>query len=53
MPEGMFQITESNLASGPPNTLKTIELDGFIKEKQVDPMYYQKHYFIANSYFAI
>jgi DNA end-binding protein Ku len=46
VPGGMIPITESDLASIPLTTLKTIELNRFIKEKQVDPIYYQKPYYL-------
>jgi len=43
---GIIPVTDSDLASVPLPSLKTIELDGFIKEKQVDPMYYHKPYYL-------
>lgn len=45
-PDGIITLTAADLASVPLPTLKTIELDGFIKEKQVDPMYFQKPYYL-------
>jgi DNA end-binding protein Ku len=44
--KGMIPVTESDLASIPLASLKTIELDGFIKEQKVDSMYYQKPYYL-------
>ena len=43
---GIITITDKDLASVPLPSLKTLELDGFIKEKKVDPMYYQKPYYL-------
>ncbi|OPX87350.1 MAG: putative DNA repair protein YkoV [Pelotomaculum sp. PtaB.Bin104] len=43
---GMIAIDEDELAAIPLPTLKTLELDGFIKEKKVDPMFYQKPYYL-------
>lgn len=43
---GMIPITENDLASVPLASLKTIELDGFIKEQKVDSMFYQKPYYL-------
>lgn len=43
---GMIPITEGDLASIPLASLKTIELDGFIKEQKVDSMFYQKPYYL-------
>lgn len=45
-PEGIITVTEGDLASVPLASLKTIELAGFIKEKKVDPMFYQKPYYL-------
>jgi len=46
VPGGMITVTDNDLASIPLPSLKTIELEGFIKEKQVDPMYFQKPYYL-------
>lgn len=46
VPGGIITVTDNDLASIPLPTLKTIELDGFIKEEQVDPMYFQKPYYL-------
>lgn len=45
-PDGIIAVTEGDLASIPLQSMKTIELAGFIKEKKVDPMLYQKPYYL-------
>jgi len=45
-PGGMIIVNENDLASIPLQSLKTIELDGFIKEKDVDSIFYQKPYYL-------
>jgi len=44
--DAMVIVTEKDLELVPLPTLKTIELDGFIKENKVDPMLYQKPYYL-------
>lgn len=56
--QGMITVTENDPDSIPLPSLKTIELDGFIKDKKVDPMFYQKPYYLLpnrsdNSYWLL
>lgn len=44
--DGIITVTQDDLAAIPLPSLKTLELDGFIKEKKVDPMFYQKPYYL-------
>lgn len=45
-PGGIITVTDDDLASLPLRSLKIIELDGFIKDKKMEPIYYQKPYYL-------
>ncbi|MDH7577859.1 MAG: Ku protein [Bacillota bacterium] len=45
-PDGIIPVTGQDLAEVDLPSLKTIELAGFIKEKGVDPLFYQKPYYL-------
>lgn len=45
-PSGVITVSESELMSVPLPSLKTIDLDGFTKERSVDPLFYQKPYYL-------
>lgn len=45
-PGGIITVTDDDLADVSLDSLKTIELAGFIKEKEVDPLFYQKPYYL-------
>lgn len=45
-PGGMITVTDEDLAAVPLPSLKTVELAGFIREKDVDALMYQKPYYL-------